>query len=178
MTTPEKTPSLTPSRNLIRLMLLVAVAVLAGAVLASRPSTDPEAMARQIKQYSDNLEYDKALQTAQDALDIVKNGGYPDAYTAKFYLLRAQMWMNVYEWDFALSDFDSAIALAPTYPEAYYLRGLFYANLSIGGGLDQLDLAIADFEQVVALDPNSSFAANARTASANLQRQKDALSGS
>lgn len=164
-----------PSRNLIRVVVLVVVAGIVGALIASRPNTDPEAMAAQVRAYSDKFQYEDALRTAQDALDIVKAGGYPDEYVAKFYLLRAQMWVNVYEWDFALSDFNSAITLAPTYPEAYYLRGLFFSNLSMGGGIEQIDLAIADFEAVVALT-TGIYAELSQTAISNLLQQRAVLS--
>lgn len=157
------------SRNVVRLIALVVIAGGAGALLASRPSSDPEVMAEQVRQYVREFKYEDALQTAQDALDIVKNGGYPPEYVAKFYLLRGQMWHAVYEWDDALSDFDRAVELAPDYPEAYYLRGTFFA------GRSELDRALADLQQAVALDPDGRYAANARAAITTIERQREAL---
>lgn len=166
---PPPARSRLPSHNALRLIVLVIAAGVIGAVLASRPSTDPETMAVQVREYARDFKVEDALRTAQDALDIVKNGGYPDEYVAKFYLLRGQMWLLVYEWDFALSDYDAAVELAPEYPEAYYLRGVFYATRT------ELDLAIADFERVVTLDPDGRYAAQSRGAIEDLTRQKEAL---
>ncbi len=151
-------------------MVLLVIAGVAGALLASRPSTDPEALYGQAHDYYRASQLSDALRTAQDALDIVKNGGYPPEYVARFYILRGQMWHAVYEWDFALSDFDTAVQLAPEYPEAYYVRGTFFA------GRTELDLALPDLEQVVALDPDGRFAADARAAMFDIERQKEALS--
>lgn len=157
------------NKNILRLVLLGLVGVVIVALLTSRPTYDPEAMVQKVREYSLEFKYDEALQTAEDALTIVKNGGYPDTYVAKFYLLRGQMWLNVYEWDYALSDFNAAITLAPDYPEAYYLRALFYANVA------DIDSAIIDFSQVVILDPTGPYAANASAAKINLERQRDSL---
>jgi tetratricopeptide (TPR) repeat protein len=170
MTLPETTPR--PrwfSRNAVRLIALLLAAGVIGALIASRPTTDPEALAAQVRQYVREFKYEDALRTAEDALQIVKNGGYPPEYVAKFHLLRGQMWHAVYEWDFALTDFDTAIELASDYPEAYYLRGTFFA------GRSELDLALADLERAVALDPDGRYAADARAAIATIERQKEAL---
>lgn len=172
MTFPEKSPR--PrwlSRNAVRLISLLLIAGVAAALIASRPMTDPEQMAAQVRQYVREFKYEDALRTAEDALQIVKNGGYPPEYVAKFHLLRGQMWHAVYEWDFALTDFDTAIELAPDYPEAYYLRGTFFA------GRSELDLALDDLAQAVALDPDGRYAADARAAIATIERQKEALNG-
>ena len=131
MTPPETTPR--PrwiSRSAARLIALLLIAGVIGAVIASRPTSDPEQLAAQAQRYVREFKYEDALRTAEDALQIVRNGGYPPEYVAKFHLLRGQMWHAVYEWDFALTDFNSAIELAPDYPEAYYLRGTFFAGRS------------------------------------------------
>ena len=170
MTTPETTSR--PrwfSRNAVRLIALLLAAGVIGAVIASRPTTDPEALAAQAQRYIREFKYEDALRTAEDALQIVKNGGYPPEYVAKFHLLRGQMWHAVYEWDNALTDFDTAVELAPEYPEAYYLRGTFFA------GRSELDLALDDLQRAVALDPDGRYAADARAAIATIERQKEAL---
>ena len=172
MISPETTPRPRRlSRNAVRLIALLLIAGVIGAVIASRPTTDPEQLAAQAQRYVREFKYEDALRTAEDALQIVKNGGYPPEYVAKFHLLRGQMWHAVYEWDFALTDFDTAIELAPDYPEAYYLRGTFFA------GRSELDLALADLQQAVALDPDGRYAATARAAIETLERQKEALNG-
>jgi tetratricopeptide (TPR) repeat protein len=157
------------SRNAVRLIALLLAAGVIGAVIASRPSSDPEQLAVQARQYVREFRYEDALRTAEDALQIVKNGVYPPEYVAKFHLLRGQMWHAVYEWDNALTDFDIAVELAPDYPEAYYLRGTFFA------GRSELDLALDDLRQAVALDPDGRYAADARAAIATIERQKEAL---
>lgn len=166
---PPRARSRLPSRNSIRLIVLLIAAGVIGAVLASRPSTDPETLAAQVREYARDFKVEDALRTAQDALDIVRSGGYPDEYIAKFHLLRGQMWLMVYEWDYALNDYDTAVDLAPDYPEAYYLRGVFYATRT------ELDLAIADFERVVILDPDGRFVEQARAAINDLTQQREAL---
>jgi lipoprotein NlpI len=159
------------NRNAVRLIALLLIAGVMGALIASRPTSDPEALAAQAQRYVREFKYEDALRTAEDALQIVKNGGYPPEYVAKFHLLRGQLWRAVYEWDNALTDFDTAIALAPEYPEAYYLRGTFFA------GRSELDLALDDLRQAVALDPDGRYAADARAAIVTIERQKEALDG-
>lgn len=158
-----------PSRNIVRVVALIVIAGAAGALLASRRPADPEALYARALAHVRAFEYEDALGAAQDALDIVTAGGYPPDYVAKFHLLRGQMWLAVYEWDAALADYDAAVALAPTYPEAYYLRGNLFAIR------DEIELALADFAQVAALDPNGRYAADARAAITDLERQREAL---
>ena len=170
MTPPETTPRWY-SRNAVRLIALLVIAGVIGAVIASRPTTDPEALAAQAQRYVRESKFEDALRTAEDALQIVKNGGYPPEYVAKFHLLRGQMWGAVYEWDFALADLDTAVELAPDYPEAYYLRGMFLAARA------EPDRALSDLQQTVALDPDGRYAADARAAIAAIERQQEALNG-
>lgn len=170
MTPPETLPrSPLFSRNAVRLIALLLIAGGIGAVIASRPTTDPEALAAQVQAYVREFKYEDALRTAEDALQIVKNGVYPPEYVAKFHLLRGQLWHTVLEWDFALTDFNTAIELAPDYPEAYYLRGTLFAQRA------EPALALVDLQQALALAPEGRYAAAARAAIMSIERQQDAL---
>ncbi|KXK52817.1 MAG: hypothetical protein AELANPGJ_01884 [Anaerolineae bacterium] len=134
-------------------VILVGVAAIA---IVYRPPADPESLAAEARAAVLAHDYEKALQLAEDALTMVKNGGYPDAYIAKFHLLRGQAWQLVGELQFALDDYTRAVELAPSYPEAYFLRGAYFA------ALQQVDLALSDFATTVALDPGGRFGDEAR----------------
>lgn len=165
--TPPRPRRISP--NMLRLAALLIVAAAAGIFFAGRPTTDPEALAAQARAYVQDFQYEDALRTAQDALDIVRDGLYPPEYVAKFHLLRGQTWLVVYEWDAALRDYNAAIELAPAYPEGYYLRGNLFAIRS------EVDLAINDFARAVELDPTGIYADDARDAIDVLESQRDAL---
>ncbi|MBK9124222.1 MAG: hypothetical protein IPM16_14045 [Chloroflexi bacterium] len=142
--------------NGLKAVLAVVIVGVAAIAISYRPPADPETMAADARAAVLAGDYEKALQLAEDALTIVKNGGYPDDYIAKFHLLRGQAWQLVSELQFALDDYTRAVELAPAYPEAYFLRGAYFATLQ------QYELALNDFAATVALDPGGRFGDEAR----------------
>ena len=60
---------------------------------------------------------------------------------------RAEAYMQMGQYDRAISDSNGAIELNPNEPAAFYNRGCTYARQ------DQLDLAIADFTRTIELNP-------------------------
>lgn len=142
--------------NRVGVVLALVIVGVAAIAISYRPPADPEALAAEARAAVQAGDYEKALQLAEDALSMIKNGGYPDDYIAKFYLLRGQAWQLVSELQFALDDYTRAVELAPNYPEAYFLRGAYFA------ALQQVELALNDFAVTVALDPGGRFGDEAR----------------
>jgi tetratricopeptide (TPR) repeat protein len=71
----------------------------------------------------------------------------PDSHTG--YLARAEINLEMDDYQEALGDIETAIELNPNFAEAYYSRGLLYAKT---GG--EPSKAFADFNKAIALNPN------------------------
>ncbi len=67
--------------------------------------------------------------------------------TENKYLFRGNCYMELEEFDFALSDFNSAIEIDSEFARAYYRRGLLYKRL------EQLEKAENDFKKAIELCP-------------------------
>jgi tetratricopeptide (TPR) repeat protein len=82
-------------------------------------------------------------------------------HNSELYILRGQMYLNLYEWDKSLEDYNTAIDLAPEYAEAYFYRGvLYYSVLQTGQSLHED--ALADFRHYLELAPEGEHAGQAR----------------
>ena len=67
------------------------------------------------------------------------------------------MYLNIYEWDKSLDDYNTAIELNPSYAEAYFQRGLlYYSILQTGDSLREE--ALADFRHYLELAPDGPHA--------------------
>lgn len=92
----------------------------------------------------------------------------------ELYTLRGQVYLNVYEWDKSLADFNTAIELAPEYADAYFQRGvLYYSILQTGQELRQE--ALADFQHYLDLAPEGQYADQAREYSAKIEAELAAM---
>lgn len=93
---------------------------------------------------------------------------------ASLYLLRGQMYLAIYEWDNAGTDFDRAIELSPNYASAYFHRGVLYYSI-IQTGLTTRDDALTNFQHYLELAPEGEFAAQAAEYVENIERELEAL---
>jgi tetratricopeptide (TPR) repeat protein len=86
---------------------------------------------------------------------------------AFFYRGRALAAQN--QFDLAIQDFDQAIRLDPSFPDAFNFRGVVWADKG------QFERAIADFDQAIQLDANYAVAIyNRGLAAQNLGRTAEA----
>ena len=69
----------------------------------------------------------------------------------ELYLVRGFIRANLDELDLAITDFEQAIMIDPTYAPAYTNRGIAYTELG------EADLAKTDFEKALSLDPESVY---------------------
>lgn len=77
------------------------------------------------------------------------------------FVLRGQMYLNIYEWGKSLADYNTAIELNPNYAEAYFQRGvLYYSILQTGNSLREE--ALADFRHYLELASDGPHAEEAR----------------
>ncbi len=98
--------------------------------------------------------YDVALQYAQDAID--KDPNDPSAH--RVYAL-ALNWVG--RRDEALDQFQQAVGLNPNLASPYFELASMYRNLALqdpNGGTNDYELAIATYEQVLAMQPNNAKA--------------------
>ena len=75
--------------------------------------------------------------------------------------LRGQMYLNIYEWDKSLDDYNLALELDPDYAEAYFQRGLLYYSI-LQTGQELREEALTDFETYLDLAPDGPHATEAR----------------
>lgn len=117
--------------------------------------------------------YTKAIADMDDAINACLTGYYPSV-CAEPYVERGQRYVLVYEWDNALADYNRALELDPTYPDAYYFRGVLYA--SVPEGVDARQAALDDFERYLEILPQGNHADDAARYGEEIQAQLDTLS--
>ena len=78
---------------------------------------------------------------------IYKDPGHPTSYN-----LRGQAYFKNGQYDFALSDFERAIKLEPTYYQAIHNRAIIYLKYHL------YDLAFDDFSRVIKINPRCALA--------------------
>lgn len=105
------------------------------------------------RQHAANFAHDQAIAAANLALIL-------DPVNPQLYIERGQRSLLLYEWDRALADFNTAVALAPDLADAYYYRGLLYASAPEGDAARAL--ALADFRYYLDLAPDGAHATTAR----------------
>lgn len=93
---------------------------------------------------------------------------------ANSYTLRGQYYLNQYEWDLALADFDTAIEFDADYAPAYFQRGVLYYSI-LQTGVSTRDEALADFERYLALAPEGEYAEQAAAYIAQIEAAIEAL---
>jgi tetratricopeptide (TPR) repeat protein len=118
------------------------------------------AHAKQLLQHSD---YDSALAEINAAVALAPQN--PDLY-----ILRGQVYLNLYEWDKSLNDFSAAIELAPEYADAYFQRGVLYYSI-LQTGQELREEALADFQHYLELAPDGEHADQAREYAAKIEAE-------
>ena len=101
---------------------------------------------------NENGEYDKAIAVSREAIDLFPENPMPYMSLGIGYLGKA-------EYDQAITDFTTAITLAPTFGNAetaaLATRGAYIGRASSYLGKREHNRAIADYAVVIALDPNN-----------------------
>ncbi len=98
--------------------------------------------------------YDVALQSAEHAIDL--DASDPDAH--RVYAL-ALIWVG--RRDEALDQLEQAVGLNPNLAPPYFELASMYRTMALqdpNGGQDQYALAIATYEQILAMQPNNAKA--------------------
>jgi tetratricopeptide (TPR) repeat protein len=126
-------------------------------------------------QLSDHLaaleEVNKAFDVAQDMESYTS---VPEISLAELYTVRGQIYLNIYEWDKSLADFNMALGLAPDYAEAHYQRGLLYYSV-LQTGQELRAEALADFERYLELAPDGPYVEDTRDYVESIEAELAAL---
>jgi tetratricopeptide (TPR) repeat protein len=86
------------------------------------------------------------------------------------------MYLALYEWDSALTDYNTAIELDPAYADAYYERGVLYYSI-LQTGVELRTDALADFWHYLDLAPDGDKAADAARYVEQIETELEALNG-
>jgi len=100
--------------------------------------------------------------------------GITQDYCSRYYTLRGQTYLLLYEWDKVAADYDKALELDPTYADAYFYRGVLYYSILQTGQAMYTD-ALADFRRYLELAPDGEHAADATRYATDIQTQINAL---
>ena len=138
------------------MLLLVLPAVMALLVLSQPSVSDYVTRSRELAAAGD---VDGAIALLDAALTV-------EPENPLLYVERGLRILLLYEWDRALVDFDHALALDPSYADAYYARGLLYASVPDASARPD---AVADFEQYLRLQPQGIYAEDVGRYIAQLQ---------
>jgi tetratricopeptide (TPR) repeat protein len=121
------------------------------------------------------FQYDKAISDLDLALQYCLDSIHvTDSYCARYYTLRGQTYLLLYEWDKVAADYNQAIELDPTYADAYFYRGVLYYSILQTGQAMYTD-ALADFQRYLELAPNGEHADEATRYVTDIQTQINAL---
>jgi len=100
--------------------------------------------------YLDMKEFQKAISDCTKSIELMTNDGY-ESYCP--YYNRGLAYMNIGETAKALDDFNKVIDLDPEYAQAYFKRGLLYAESG-----NYINEALEDFNEAIELDENFAAA--------------------
>jgi len=128
-------------------VLLIALAV-SSSVWGQSPTT-AEAYNLQGLEYFKKGDYDKAIESYNQAISI--NPDYADAY-----LNRGDAYDDKGDYDKAIESYNQVIRIDPNNAMGYVSRGLLYYNKK------DYDKVIADYNQIIRIDPNNVFAYKTR----------------
>lgn len=129
-------------------LAITSPAIIAAPVNASGVSDFQDAIAAQWKGDLDEALalYTKALQKGELSHKQLSIGAYN----------RGIIYLSKQKYNLAISDFDTAIWLRPSYADAFHNRGLAYSRAG------RYDRAIKDFDSSIKLKPENSSALNNR----------------
>lgn len=134
-----------------------------------------DTLSRQALLFMQIQNHDQAIQDMNMAIIRAWNGyTYRGSRMADLYILRGQMYLNLYEWDKSLNDFNTAIELAPDYADAYFQRGVLYYSI-LQTGQELREEALADFRHYLELAPDGEHADQARDYAAKIDAELAAL---
>ncbi len=138
-----------------------------------------DALYSRAKLYSLVSNYDAAIKDINQAFEIIK--WRTSEYTwinsstlAELYTLRGQMYLNLYEWDQSLEDYNTALELNPDYAEAYFQRGVLYYSI-LQTGQELREEALADFRHYLDLVPDGPYAEQAERYAETIEAELAAL---
>jgi tetratricopeptide (TPR) repeat protein len=146
-------------RGLQRGGIIVLVLLLSGCSLLP-----PAWLAQRARSQALNFDFQAALTDINAALA-------QDPTNPRYYTIRGEIYLYLYEWNNAKADFDAALHHDPTYAEAYFQRGVLYYTMI------ERRLALADFQQYLVLSPDGHYAAQARQYVASLPIEIEASGG-
>ena len=151
---------------------------------AGRVDTRVKALMRRAMLYASIFRYNEAIEDLNFALEIVlANRGrlrsqyyvpFTDEDIVDLYILRGQIYLNMYEWDKSLEDFNSAIEFAPDYADAYFQRGVLYYSI-LQTGQELREEALTNFQHYLELAPDGEYADQAREYAAKIEAELAAL---
>ncbi len=151
----------------LRRTLLLALLLLAGC--ATLAETSVTLYTTRARAQAAGFDYTGAIASMDAALLVAQTNGFPARQRAELFALRGQIIILTYEWDRALADYNTAIALDPTYADAYFLRGVLYYSLA------ERERALADFQQYLALAADGPYAAQAAQYISSIETELQAL---
>jgi tetratricopeptide (TPR) repeat protein len=160
--------------NVLLISISVSLLMVVGIILRERP-TSIATIVQNAFAAANTFEYDRAISIATDAIIASEADGSSPRRRAELYTLRGQMIILTYEWDRALADYNTAIELDPTYPDAYFHRGLLYYTNYVQ---IEFERARADFVTYLQFASSGQYAPLARDYIADIDAQREALGDS
>ena len=138
---------------------------------AQPTATRLEALSARAAVRAQTFDFDGAIADITAAIDTAQTAQASPFCLARLHKQRGDHIFLLYEWDRVLTDYDTAVTLAPTYADAYFARGVLYYTQG------PRTSALTDFEQVVALTPTSPRAAEAQAYIQSIRTELEALGG-
>jgi tetratricopeptide (TPR) repeat protein len=108
------------------------------------------------------LRYDEALHIVNQAIAANPN-------QARYYTLRGELTLLLYEWDNAQQDFATALELDAEYAPTYFHRGVLFYTMA------QREEALRDFQAYLDYAPYGRWAEQARLYLQSIQQELEAL---
>ncbi len=125
---------------------------------------------------SKRAQFNALISNHNAAIDDMNTAIALTPHEPDLYILRGQIYLNLYEWDKSLEDFNTAIELAPDYAEAYFQRGVLYYSI-LQTGQELREEALADFRHYLELAPDGPYAVQARDYADKIEAELAALEG-
>ena len=123
-------------------------------------------------------DHQAALEEINKAFDVARDTQIYTAVSekslAELYTVRGQIYLNIYEWDMSLEDYNTALELAPDYAEAYFQRGVLYYSI-LQTGQELREEALADFRHYLELAPDGPYAEQAERYAETIEAELAAL---
>ncbi len=138
----------------------------------SQPYEASALLATQAQLYALAFDYDAAVNAVDEAINTYRRTAYvayAPSHMAKLYTLRGQMVLLLYEWDAVLSDYNTALSIAPFYSPAYFHRGVLFYTMG------PRERALEDFQRYLSLAPTGFWAGQATDYIQRIEAELQAL---